>query len=467
MMWAASVDFSEPLAWVNEVVLRAGPVPLNIAFPPFSVDPHIFLNVAQMASRFRGVQSMMEMQNPGDSFAVALSLAPRSHTFIVRIYPSRWEFLLENIFRFPMPRLHTLSVGIETQRLDGNFTIPTALFSDYTPHLKNLILSGCNTDIYSPVFHKLTTLSISNPGFLHALAPARWLEVLVRLPELEDLVLNHAFPQSNNHLDIPVAFDPLIVEMLPAVELTRLKYFELAGNLEMCSQLFVNLRLPPSCAIVIECYNSRANDSYRDMASKLQHQLGSWEDGGHKVVKSIRLATSSAQLGFNNKNPGPEGEDTLWLYWLPPFSADVNAIPLLFPPFLSILSTISLGVVDMDLRFHGSNPLTDSQLIQLFLPFTNLQVLYIIEKKTLDRLLLIFNEYDEKHETALLPALHVLSLEYIYFGNQPRYSDLFHFLQRRWESGFPISTVKLRECGGFREADVKSLGISVDWEFLT
>jgi hypothetical protein len=127
-------------------------------------------------------------------------------------------------------------------------------------------------------------------------------------------------------------------------------------------------------------------------------------------------------------------------------------------------------VVDVDLDFHGSNPLTDSQIIQLLLPFANLQALRVTENKTFDRLLLVFNDYDERHETALLPALRLLSFEYLYFGNQPvnpRYSGLLHFLRRRSESGFPISTVKIRQCGGFLEADVKRLGISVDWGLPT
>ena len=143
--------------------------------------------------------------------SIALSLAPRSHTFIAKIHPSSWEFLLENLCHSPMLSLHTLSVGIEGDP-DGRFTLPKALFSDCTPRLRNLILYGCNADISSPIFHTLTTLSISYPGFRSALAPARWLEVLRGLPELEDLVLTYAFVESRN-----IAWGMPVV-----VELTRL-----------------------------------------------------------------------------------------------------------------------------------------------------------------------------------------------------------------------------------------------------
>ena len=454
MMWADSLDFSDSLAWVNEVVLRAGPVPLNIIFPQFPIDSQRFY--------IHQVQSMMKMQNASDSpntLAIALSLAPRSHTFIAKIHPSSWEFLLENLCHSPMLSLHTLSVGIEGDP-DGCFTLPKALFSDCTPRLRNLILYGCNADISSPIFHTLTTLSISYPGFRSALAPARWLEVLRGLPELEDLVLTYAFVESGN-----IAWGMPVV-----VELTRLKYLKLVGNLEPCTQIFVNLRLPPSCGMEIGCYNSQANNGYWNMMSKLQHQLGAWGNSSRNPVESIRLSANRSKLGFKNNRPGLEGDDTLSLYWFPSFSPSADAIPLFFPPFLDMLSIISLGVVDVDLDFHGSNPLTDSQIIQLLLPFTNLQALRVTENNTFDRLLLIFNDYHERRETAFLPALRLLSFEYIYFGIHPanaRYSGLLHFLRRRSEAGFPISTVKVRQCGGFLEAGVKRLGISVDWGHLT
>ena len=479
MMWAASLDLSDSLAWVNEVSLRAGPVPLNIIFPPFPIDsPPTVVDVDQKTLRFyiHQVQSMMKMQNASDSLntlAIALSLAPRSHTFIAKIHPSSWEFLLENLCHSPMLNLHTLSVGIEFGDPDGHFTLPKTLFSDCTPCLRNLTLYGCNADISSPIFHTLTTLSISNLGSRSALAPARWLEVLSGLPELEDLVLTYAFLEFRNFdWDMPAVINSVILDKdttLPVVELTRLKYLRLVGNLEPCTQFLVNLQLPPSCGMDIECKNSRADDGYRDMVSKLQRQLGAWENGGRNPVESIRLSANRSKLGFKNKRPGPEGDDTLSLYWFPPFSPNADAVPLFLPPFLTMLSIISLGVVDVDLDFHGSNPLTDSQIIQLLLPFTNLQALRVTENKTFDRLLLIFNDYEERQETALLPALRLLSFEYIYFGNHPanpRYSGLLHFLRRRSESGLPIYTVKIRQCGGFLEAGVKRLGISVDWGVL-
>ena len=480
MMWAASLDFSDPLAWVNEVVLRAGPVPLNIIFPPFPIDsPPIVVNVDQRTLRFyiHQVQSMMKTPNARDglnTLAIALSLAPRSHTFIAKIHPASWKSLVENLCDSKMPSLHTLSVGVGFGDPDGYFTLPKALFSDCTPRLRNLALYGCNADISSPIFHTLTTLCISNLGSRSALAPARWLELLSGLPELEDLVLTYAFLEIRNFdWDMPVVINSVILDegtTPPVVELTRLKYLKLVGNLEPCTQFFVNLRLPPSCGMDIECKHSRADDGYQDMVSKLQRQLDAWENGGHNPVESIRLSANRSNLGFKNKRPGPEGDDTLSLYWFPSFSPNADAIPFFFLPFISMLSIISLGVVDVDLDFHGSNPFTDSQIIQLLLPFTNLQTLRVTENKTFDRLFFIFNDYEERHETALLPALRLLSFEYIYFGNHPanpRYSGLLHFLRRRSEAGFPISTVKVRQCGGFLEVEVKRLGISVDWGLLT
>ncbi|KIM44957.1 hypothetical protein M413DRAFT_9168 [Hebeloma cylindrosporum] len=472
MMWATSLDFADPLAWVYEAVRRAGPVPLNIIFPPFPISLPNIVNIDQLTPQFyiHHVQSMMKMQNATDSsskLAVALSLVPRSHTFIAKIHPSSWEYLLKNLCRSPMLSLHTLSLGIEKGESDAQFTLPTTLFNDYTPHLKNLTLYGCIADISSPIFRTLTTLSISQPGFQSALAPARWLEVLSALRELEYLMLTYAFLDfSNIDWDIP---DHPIFDMdttLPVVELTRLKYLKLVGDLEPCTQLFINLRLPPSCGMDIECHSSRANDVYRDMTFNLQRQLGAREDGGRNLVESIRLSTNRSKLGFKNKSPGLEGDETLSLYWFPSFSTHADGLSLFLPAFSSIISIISPGVVDMEPDFQGYNPLTDSQIIQVFLPFTNLQSLYIRENRTLDRLLLVFNNYDERHESVLLPALRLLSLEYLFFGNQPvnpRYSDLLHFLRRRSETGFPISTIKLRQCGGFLEADVKQLGISIDW----
>ena len=93
----------------------------------------------------------------------------------------------------------------------------------------------------------------------------------------------------------------------------------------------------------IQCKNSRANDGYRDMVSKFQCQLGAWGNGGRNPVESIRLSINRSRLGFKNKRPGPEGDDTLSLYWFTSFSADANAVPLFFSAFLAILSIISPG----------------------------------------------------------------------------------------------------------------------------
>ena len=211
----------------------------------------------------------------------------------------------------------------------------------------------------------------------------------------------------------------------------------------------------------IECRNSQDNDEYREMVSSLRRQLDPGGNGvGRKPVESIRLSTDFFGLGFTNKRLGPEGDDILSLQWSKSFYQNAEAIPLLFPPFLSIISTISPAVVDMDLDFNEYSPLSDSQIVQLLLPFTNLQVLHITESWTLDRLLFVFDKYDERHETTLLPALRLLS-----FNKRVnvRLSHLLHFLRRRSESKFPISTIKIRGSSGkYLKQALEGLGICIE-----
>lgn len=470
-IWADSLDFGDPLPWLNEVILRTGNAPVKVVFPSVTAEygqgkilgpwKVMISSVRFHFPRVMVAQALSESTFDNTKFGLALSLAERAHTLLVRTSRTQWHNLIQHFHGLSMPHLRTFAVLLDEPRVPNPVKAFRYPFNIHTPQLREVFLRRCNSDFSSPYLRNITSLSFQGAEDRELLTPSNWLRILRGMPSLEYL-----------YLDLV----PLVkLEDLPdyhastesdSLSLPHLQYFRTCGYFITCGPIIALLQVPTTCGMHVISQIIQDNETFRMMIGNLRrrcHSAGEAQ-GFQEAMKALYLTIDLAHMTFSNSKPENREEKTSLTFTfslLGAFSMDS-----IISNLLSVIALLSPGVNELSFERRigckaNSNNLPETLISEIIetLPFTKMENLVIKEEEFLQRILSAVNRR-AKTFGPLFPSLQIITLQGLILGpdllDDEPFQELLRFIEQRKVVGFPIKLIELKDCSESQGVSLKS-----------
>ncbi|KAF8957544.1 hypothetical protein BDZ97DRAFT_1762926 [Flammula alnicola] len=482
MIWAASLDFGDPLPWIEEVISRTGSAPLNVVVSSITIpNPEsLWCGDAENGSLLNMLDDVSEgIDIADDIFNLALPLINRARILAIKTDKSQWESLAPALMQ-PHPNLQSFSLLSEVYHTSfEDLALPENLFAGPAPQLRTFHLLGfiCQPEYLS--FQNLTSLSVActfagmpshAPWDLTAVA---WLRALEGMPKLKNLDLVYCVWETTGETLAPLPTEE--------VSLPQLQFVKLLRNLAACSVILAYLKVPSDCSIEIRCFDVIVNDHFRLMVSAFDRMLRSVASvGAVSREELISLSINSTELSLYNTYHHQPEKGRFFILWSAQNTMDFTDILL---PFVSLLRIVGPDTNNVTLTFTDLQPptVTGCLFVDILLSFPKVETLRMTITHTFHYLLPLLsariNNPEIGDQVVLLPRLTQIALFHLPFDADPTGSsnqlfiveDLLKLLRQRAEMGVPIGTVKFKNCKrgpGFEEGlgKMEQLGVLVDLE---
>ncbi|CAA7267207.1 unnamed protein product [Cyclocybe aegerita] len=484
-LWAASVDFGDPVLWIDEVIKRAVPSKITMIIP--SVTESIMKNGVPEAAhpRLRLGDLLMRwdctIQLETLLFQCIHHLS-RCREVALKVPGGAWSRL--NSFMQDLSNVESLTlvrVGAEPPRLPEEllFHAPIVISDDPPPwKLRALDLRGCGTRFRSPAFYQLEELTVNDVPTDVAVDPDTWLDVLGKMKSLRRLELASATLTRAYYLD---SENEELRHRGPPINLPHLEWLKLEAPLHHINHLLSSIVVPAECEVNLAgCGFSSLSPTF--------HSLLTWVDS-RKIGNKLQVAvTSDSFIVRSSGSEAPPFE--LSLRWNVPLMFAAHDRPIdpqdIFGAVTAALAKSCGTVTNLDLTF--SVPIDGAKqgaILSKFLrPFSNLQRLGGVSSSTFTFLLPFFlpslqlekPKDDDTYMSDFLPALESIWFVGIDFRDpagqgRSKYWALLSFIHYRSRKPVassdnvekesprpsPIFEVRLRNCFGMGEKQMESL----------
>ncbi|KAF8961885.1 hypothetical protein BDZ97DRAFT_1178507 [Flammula alnicola] len=229
MIWAASLDFGDPLPWIEEVISRTGSVPLNVVVPSITIpNPEsLWFGDAENGSLLNMLDDISEgIDIADDIFNLALPLINRARILAIKTDKSQWESLAPALTQ-PHPNLQSFSLVREVYHTFQDLALPENLFAGPAPQLRTFHLQGfiCQPEYLS--LQNLTSLYVVGTFVrdraLQGLTAVAWLRALEGMPKLKNLQLVYCVWETTGETLAPLPTEDVSLPQLESVRLRALQ----------------------------------------------------------------------------------------------------------------------------------------------------------------------------------------------------------------------------------------------------
>ena len=461
-IWANSLDFGDPLPWINEVILRTGNAPVKVVFPSVTAEYG-----QEEQGRWRAMMSSVRFYLPtvmvslsehtfdDAKFVVALSLAERAHTLLLRTSRTWWHNLIQHLHGLSMPHLKTFVLLLEETKGPCLEALQFP-FNIHTPQLREIFLRRCNSDFSSPFLRNITSLSYQGAEDRELLAPSEWLRILRGMPSLEYLYLD-LVPWVKLE-DLPDHHTPTESDSL---SLPHLQYFRTCGYFVTCGPIIALLQVPSTCGMHVISQISQDNETFKMMIGNLRRRCHSAAQGLQDAMKALYLTIDAAHVSFSNSKPENREEKTSLTFTFSLRGA--ISMDSITSSLLSVIALLSSGVNELcfERRILANSNNLPENLISTYietLPFTKVENLVIKEEEFLHRILYVMNRRANTFGP-LFPSLQTITLQGLILGpgllHDEPFQGLLRFLEQRKVMGFPIRLIELKDCSESQGVNVK------------
>ncbi|KAJ3501607.1 hypothetical protein NLJ89_g9262 [Agrocybe chaxingu] len=487
-LWAASVDFGDPVLWIDEVIKRAVPSKITMVIP--SVTESMMKNTVPEDAHHRPQVRLGDLLMRWDCTVQLETLLfqcihhlSRCREVALKVPGQAWSRL--NSFMQDLSNVESLTlvrIGSEFPRSPEEllFHAPIVVSDDPPPwKLRALDLRWCGTRFRSPAFYQLEELTVSDVPTDVAIGPDVWIDVLDRMRSLRRLELANAtltrayYVESEN--------EGLKHRLGPPINLPHLEWLKLEAPLHHINHLLSSIVVPAECELNLAgCGFSSLNPAFHSLLALVDSR---------KIGNKLQVALTADSFIIRSSGSGALPLE-LSLRWNEPPMLAVHDRPIdpqdLFSAATAALAKSCGSVTDLDLTFgvpidgakHGA-------ILNKFLrPFTALQRLGGVSSSTFVFLLPFFQpslqpekpKDDGTYMSDLLPALESIRFVGIDFREpagqgRSKYWALLSFIHYRSrkpvassdnvEEGSPrpspIFDVRLRSCFGMGEKQMESL----------
>ncbi|KAF8898117.1 hypothetical protein CPB84DRAFT_1780871 [Gymnopilus junonius] len=452
MLWAASLDFGDPLCWIQEVVKRAGTSPITLAFPPF-----LCLSVGDNKIHYRYASYALSKTADctDEKFNLALSLCSRARHITLVITDRnadspRHKHALRNLAK-ASPYLESFTLFSSYEFLQGQVN----LFDGTAPCLRSLNIVKSRCHFTSPAFHQLSTLHVADVHPGHAVP--EWLKILSGMPELTSLSLEGSFLEDKCPW---ISMKKYKIADLQSVVMPRLRMLTLKGIHIACSVIFTKLEFPTTCGMHVVCFNAEMSDdqAHLVMMDNVQYKMAAWSIPQWKE-QSVSIEYSPLEFSFYNIHESTESS-TFLFRWHTPTKAMVLS-------FLSTLRSVFSDIIDLRLDLDSYEESHTTEVLRIL---DKVQHLRISRSYILPRLLQSHKVSDETNNvTSILPSLTKLSFYNLKFGEeswQSSIDQLLDLVYLRSDLGTPIEVVEFTRCEGIIDlmVELRVIGLQVKWD---
>ncbi|KAF8957533.1 hypothetical protein BDZ97DRAFT_2079143 [Flammula alnicola] len=422
MIWASSLDFGDPLPWIEKVISRTGSASLAIILPSITRWKYWKMPSLHEAQTW-SLLAVLDFSSHGIDitdgiFDLALPLINRSRILVIKPTRPQWEHLVPVLTR----RLSNLQSFSLIRGFPGHLDVelPTTLFDGHAPQLRILHLKGFICQPKSLSFQHLTSLLVAGTfarmksGAPRGLTAVAWLRALEGMPKLKNLELVYCVWETTSETLAP----------LPEkyIRLPQLESIKLQGNLTSCSVILAHLNFPWDCNIDIRCLNTAVNDHLHSMISTFDRILRSRSIDPVSRRKGISLLSMyPMELSLTNTHHHPSGNGIFSVIWSAESAVDFTDILL---PFISLLQIAGSEANDFFLNLSDiQSPIIVGHLIDALLFFPKVETLRMTQTDTFGRLLPVLGTRITDSETGeqviLFPHLTEISFVYASFSNNP------------------------------------------------
>ncbi|KAA1475313.1 hypothetical protein DENSPDRAFT_883471 [Dentipellis sp. KUC8613] len=220
-----------------------------------------------------------------------------------------------------MPRLRASAPLLETfacasyRSMDpfDAFMLPADLFAGDAPRLTSLSLTALLLPLDCPLYAGIRNLSLISdtpPTWLN-FAPGQILELFGRMPKLESLEMQQMIPRRTDDDGQTAALGAPSAEHASLPRLRRLKVVDI---FPLCLWLLQSLTIPPSAAVLIECYEPTPVDAPRSLIPFIAPHTHEIDSTPPIVCISLRITVGGVHLECWRTRPDelftlpPEGQ---------------------------------------------------------------------------------------------------------------------------------------------------------------
>lgn len=427
LLWATSLDFSDPILWLQEMIFRTGSCPVDVIAPsPISLLSKQIFNTPLSLFKLQATSSDLEYDE--QNMALAMMLFRRSRRFFLSLSSKMCEEALDlpemaagvvEMLQTPAPDLRTLCLKLPAPVWDR---MSTRLFG-----------------AFSSIRH-LGLCALSNKVSVTIL----WLGILRRMESLESLELHyHIYSTRDTVLSEPCD--------LQRVDMLNLQYLRLHGDNQMCNLILQKLWLRPDLDLRIEIADETDGRYFDAIMDDIHHKLETLN--GVSKQRGFKIDCTSNVFSVSTVPTNGLSVGKLSVEWL---TDDDGHYRQIFDKAVLIMQTACPATTYIQLHVGLYNvALRDHHWVSLLQHFPKIQLLTIIEYRTLLRLLPLITYGPAHFNSLLLPDIRALEIAYFetddrtreheYFTYKAREDFLLDFLQ--WRP--TIKTIKIRQCIDF------------------
>ncbi|PPQ64047.1 hypothetical protein CVT24_008861 [Panaeolus cyanescens] len=440
-LWALCVDF-ENLSWEwnNELLGRSFPHPISIG------SRNCF------ARHFNVISAELNQLHRIQSYHVSFNR-------------SSWDVLTTKLSQ-PAPLIRHLDVNLVIDHDNpSRLCLPRDLFDGHAPNFRSLALNRCWVDFSAPVVGGLTSLSVSNLSAALAPSVSDWCSHLLRVPNLEELILINAI-SAEETLVPPLHHNSSPPSHSEPVQLRYLAHLNLNNGLQEVASLLQKLLIPIDCDIITGATNCQLGADLDVVATTFSQAL-QYTYSITPSYKPLRISLHGPALCLSN-HPKVFGHSEsrlssqLPIHYLYIQPSALSSWEELLPTLLRCLTP----VFDAMTLFEPQLPIFHPTLLGSIMRASNLDT---------------FSNLTSCMTKGLLPHLQCLlssdggvplpALQNIYFADDesmwgPKYRTFVCFLRWRSSMQLPIRRVSFHNCAVLKDTIfmLESMGISVDTE---
>ncbi|KJA17982.1 hypothetical protein HYPSUDRAFT_79385 [Hypholoma sublateritium FD-334 SS-4] len=427
LLWATSLDLSDPILWLREVIFRTGSCPVDVVAPsPFPLLSKRIFN--RPLSLFKLQVTSSDLKYDEQNMVLAMMLFCRSRSFYLSLRNEMCEEELDlpgiaagviEMLQTPAPDLRTLCLKLPVPVWDS---MSTRLFG-----------------AFSSIRH-LGLCALSNKVSVTIL----WLGILRRMESLESLELHYHIYSTRD----TVLADPCDVQR---VDMLNLQYLRLHGDNQMCNLILQKLWLRPDLDLQVEIADGTDGRYFDALMDDINYKLETLN--GVSTQRGFKIDCTSNIFSISTVPVNALSVGKLSVEWL---TDDDGHYRQIFDKAVLIMQTACPTITYMQLHVGLYNvALRDPHWASLLQHFPKIQLLSIIEYRTLLRLLPLITYGPADFNSLLLPEIMTLEIAYFEKDDRRRKHELFTYRARedflldflQWRP--TIKKIKLRECFDF------------------
>ncbi len=424
LLWATSLDFAVPFLWLQEMLSRTGSCPVDVTVPsPIPLLSQQIFNTP--LSLFKLQTAAPDLEYDEQNVHLAMVLFHRSGRFSLSLSEKMCKEKLDipqmaadvvEMLQAPAPHLHNLCLNLPAPVWDRMLTRLVCAFSS----IRHLGLGASSNKV------SVTIL---------------WLGILRRMKWLESLELHyHIYSTPDTALS-----EPCDVER---ADMLNLQSVRLHGDNQLCNLILQNLCLRPDLDLRIEIADETDGIYFDALMDSIYRKLltvhGVHKQRGFKIDCTNNIFSVST-VPEKARNAGK-----LSVEWLTEDDAHYRKI---FDKAVEMMQSACPAIIYIQLHVGLYNvALRDKHWASLLLNFPEIQVLSIIEYRTLLRLLPLTTYGPADFNSLLIPNIKTVKIAYFEKDDRPRKHKLFTYRARedflldflQWRP--TIKTIKLRRC---------------------